>query len=185
VEDAVKDGCTEIWLTSQDNGCYGLDIGSSLPEILRKVCAVKGDFTIRVGMMNPTHIKNMADKLVDAYENEKMQKFLHLPVQSGSDKILKSMRRGYNVEDFLGIVGKFRKAFPTLTLSTDIIVGFPTETEDDFQLTVDLLKRTRPQKVNISKFGVRPETGASKMEQLPVEVVNKRSRSLYEIIKSL
>jgi MiaB-like tRNA modifying enzyme len=181
---AVKDGCSEIWLTSQDNGCYGLDIGSNLPELLNRVCAAKGEFTIRVGMMNPTHIKSMADELVEAYRDEKIQKFLHLPVQSGSNRILKSMNRGYVVEDFMRIVEKFRKSFPSLTLSTDIIVGFPGETEKEFQSTMELLKKIRPQKVNVSKFGARYGTEAAKMKQLPVETINERSRILHSLISS-
>jgi threonylcarbamoyladenosine tRNA methylthiotransferase CDKAL1 len=184
VQSAVNDGCTEIWLTSQDNGCYGLDVGTSLPKLLNEVCKVPGDFTIRVGMMNPTHVKGMVDELIDAYSNEKIQKFLHLPVQSGSDRVLKSMKRGYAVEEFKDIVDKFRQAFPDLTLSTDIIVGFPTELDKDFQATIDLLKGIRPQKVNISKFGARPGTGAAEMEQLPVETVNDRSRTLHKLVIS-
>ena len=95
VRTAVNNGCKEIWLTSQDNGCYGVDIGTSLPELLKAVCAVPGDYTIRVGMMNPTHVKPIVDELIEAYKNEKIQKFLHLPLQSGSNRVLKTMKRGY------------------------------------------------------------------------------------------
>jgi len=177
----VKDGCTDIWLTSQDNGCYGLDIGSSLPELLNTVSKIQGKFTVRVGMMNPTHTKQIVDELIEAYRNEKIRKFLHLPVQSGSNRVLKAMKRGYVVEDFVEIVEKFRQAFPNLTLSTDIIVGFPSETGEDFQATMELMKKIQPQKVNISKFGSRPKTEAAKMKQLPIEKINERSRKLHEL----
>jgi threonylcarbamoyladenosine tRNA methylthiotransferase CDKAL1 len=184
VQSAVDNECTEIWLTSQDNGCYGLDIGNNLPKLLNEVCKVPGDFTIRVGMMNPTHAKGMIDELIEAYKNEKVQKFLHLPVQSGSDSVLEAMRRGYTIEDFADIVKKFRETFPNLTLSTDIIVGFPTESDEDFQATLDLLEKLRPQKVNISKFGARPGTDAARMERLSVETVNERSRTVHKLVIS-
>ena len=183
VRAAVKDGCSEVWLTSQDNGCYGLDIGTDLPTLLKEVCSINGNFTVRVGMMNPVHAKKIVDELIEAYKNKKIQKFLHLPVQSGSDRILRAMKRGYMVRDFTAIVEKFRAAFPDLALSTDIIVGFPGETEKDFQSTVELLEKIKPEKVNMSKFGARPGTEAAKLKQLPPETISERSRRLHEIMK--
>jgi len=186
IECLVKDDCTEIWLTSQDNGCYGVDIGTNLAELLRAVCRVKGDFKIRVGMMNPAYVKNekLLNELIEAYKDKKIQKFFHLPVQSGSDRILKLMKRGYIVKDFENIVKRFRKEIPKLFLSTDVIAGFPEETEQDFQSTVELLKRVRPNKANISKFGMRPGTEAANMKQLDVKTVNERSAKLHKIISS-
>ncbi len=180
IQDAVKDGCKEIWLTSQDNAAYEYQ-NVRLPELLKKICAIKGDFTIRVGMMNPTYAKGFLGELIEAYKLEKIQKFLHLPVQSGSDNILKLMNRGYTVKDFVGIVERFRKAIPDIYLSTDVIAGFPGETEEDFQETVKLLKTIKPSKVNISKFGARPGTEAAKMKQIDVKTINERSRVLHEL----
>ena len=186
VERLVKDGCREIWLTSQDSGCYGLDIGTNLAKLLRAICAVDGNFKIRVGMMNPMYVKDekLLAELIDAYKDEKIIKFLHLPVQSGSDKILRMMKRGYTVVDFVKIVERFRKEIPNLFLSTDIIVGFPDEAEEDFKKTVELLKKIRPNKVNVSKFGARPGTKAAKMKQLSIKTINERSRELYKLISS-
>lgn len=184
VEKFVGDGCKEIWLTSQDNGCYGLDISTNLAELLKKVCVVEGEFKIRVGMMNPTHIKNFVDELIEAYKDDKVMKFLHLPVQSGSDKVLRAMKRGYVVADFEKMVERFREETPNLFLSTDVIVGFPGETEEDFQGTVELIKKIKPDKVNISKFGARRGTEAAKMGQLDMKIINERSRMLHEIISS-
>ncbi len=184
VEDLVKDGCSELWLTSQDNGCYGLDISTNLVGLLKKVCEVSGDFKIRVGMMNPMHIKNFLDDLIDAYKNEKIIKFLHLPVQSGSDKLLRAMKRGYTVAEFESIVERFRKEIPDLFLSTDVIVGFPGESDEDFQATIELLKKIKPDKVNISKFGARPGTEAAKIKRLDVKTMNERSKLLHELISS-
>ncbi|MEM4297746.1 MAG: tRNA (N(6)-L-threonylcarbamoyladenosine(37)-C(2))-methylthiotransferase [Nitrososphaerota archaeon] len=183
VEEAVRDGCKEIWLTSQDNGCYGKDIGTSLAELLRQVCEVKGDFWVRVGMMNPTHVKDRVDEFLDAYAHEKVFKFLHLPVQSGSDRLLRLMNRRYTVKDFLNIVERFRQKFPQVTLSTDIIVGFPTEGEDDFELTMKLIKTIEPDVVNLSKFGSRPGTVAAKMPQVDPNTIKERSLKLHRLIK--
>ncbi|MBI2041290.1 MAG: MiaB/RimO family radical SAM methylthiotransferase, partial [DPANN group archaeon] len=109
VESAIKDGCREIWLTSQDNGTYGIDRRTNIASLLEKICKIDGNFFIRNGMANPQWIKKFLPELISAYKNEKVFKFLHIPVQSGSDKVLKDMRRGYTVEDFKKIIGEFRK----------------------------------------------------------------------------
>ncbi len=185
IKNSLNQGCKEIWLTSQDCGCYGMDMDSSLPELLQNICKVKGKFFIRIGMMNPTHVKHMLDDLIDSYRLEKIFKFLHLPVQSGSNRILKRMNRGYSARDFKNIVKKFKKEFPLLTLSTDVIVGFPSEKNNDFQKTLDLIKEVKPDIVNISKFGPRPGTEASKMEQLPRETINDRTKRLVGLVERI
>jgi len=185
VKNSIKDGCKEIWLTSQDNGCYGFDMGMRLAELLRKICEIDGKFLVRVGMMNPLHTRKILDDLIKVYKNEKIFKFLHLPVESGSDKILDLMKRGYKVKDFINIVRKFRKDIPNLTLSTDIIVRFPSETERDFRKTIELIEKIRPDIVNISKFGSRPRTEAAKMKQLDRNIVNKRSPILHKLVKKI
>jgi len=183
VKKLVKDGCADIWLTSQDNGCYGFDIRTDLAALLKKVCSVNGNFKIRVGMTNPRYVKNEKplNELLEAYKNKKVMKFLHLPVQSGSDKILRLMKRGYVAAEFEKIVERFRKEIPDLFLSTDVIIGFPGEREKDFQATVELLKKIKPDKVSVSKFGARPGTKASKMDQLDVKIINERSKRLHRI----
>ncbi|MCX6821043.1 MAG: tRNA (N(6)-L-threonylcarbamoyladenosine(37)-C(2))-methylthiotransferase [Candidatus Aenigmarchaeota archaeon] len=176
----VKDGCRKIWLTSEDNSCYGLDAKTNLAELIGAVSKVPGNFTIRVGMMNPTYIrdKKLLSALIEAYKNPKVSKFLHVPVQSGSDKILRAMKRGYTVADFEKIVAAFRKEVPGMYIDTDVIVGFPGETDEDFDATVSLLARVKPEKVNLSKFGARPGTEASKLKQLPAQAVSARSRAV-------
>jgi len=182
---AVKTGCKEIWITSQDNSCYGKDIGSSLPELLNEICKIDEEFFVRVGMMNPMHAKEVLDELIEVYKNEKIFKFLHLPVQSGSNKILEKMKRGYNIENFIEIVQKFRKEIPGLTLSTDVIVGFSGESEEDFNQTISLIEKIKPDIVNISKFGARPKTEAAKLNQLDVKTVNERSSILHNLVKKI
>ena len=119
------------------------------------------------------------------YKDSKIQKFIHIPVQSGSNRILGSMRRGYEVKDFKKIVGAFRKEIPDITVSTDIIVGFPDENESDFELTVNLIKGIKPEKINISKFGRRSGTDASDMPgQIPYEAMRERSIRLHKLVMS-
>ena len=181
---AIGDGCKKIYLTSQDNGCYGFDIKTSLPELLDELVTVKGNYKVRVGMINPWHLKKILTQLVESYKSEKIQKFLHLPVQSGSEKILKEMKRIHTVENFKEAVEKFRETFKNITITTDIIVGFPTETEQDFQETYNLIKEIKPEVLNISKFSSRPNTTASKIKQLPSEVIKERSVKLDKLYKS-
>jgi threonylcarbamoyladenosine tRNA methylthiotransferase CDKAL1 len=123
--------------------------------------------------------------LIEAFKSEKIFKFLHLCVQSGSNKILKDMRREYKVEDFVNYVEEFRKEIPQLTLETDVIVGFPTETDEDFQQTVELVKKIKPDVVNISRYGSRPKTDAAKMKQIDSRIVNERSGILHDLVNKI
>lgn len=182
----LASGAQEIWLTSQDAACYGMDIGKSLPELLRAVCAVEGFFKVRVGMMNPHMVLNMLDDLLEAFEDDKVFKFLHLPIQSGDDEILKNMRRPYLVADFKRIVQAFRTRFPRLTLATDVICGFPGEREEAFRNTLKLIADVKPDIVNISKFFARPRTPAAEMNgKVPPAEIKKRSCLLADLAKKI
>lgn len=175
-------GVREFWLTSQDTACYGLDIGVSLPELLKAVCGVEGYFKIRVGMMTPNMALKILDKLVEAYRDEKVFKFLHLPVQSGDNQILERMRRFYTVKDFKQIVDTFRDTFSKMTIATDVICGFPGETWEAFEKTMRLLEDVKPDIVNISKFFARPGTPAAKMGgSAPFSEIKRRSSILSRL----
>jgi MiaB-like tRNA modifying enzyme len=185
IEKSVREGCREIWITSQDNSCYGFDTGMDLVELLGRITQIKGNFRVRVGMMNPSHLGPIIGRLTEVYKSPKIYKFIHIPVQSGSDKILRLMRRGYTVKDFKEIVDKFRESIPDLTLSTDIIVGFPGETEKDFERTLSLVRRIRPDVVNVSKFGPRPGTDAVRMKRLDDMAVKQRSTKLAHLVRKM
>ncbi|MFH1424969.1 MAG: tRNA (N(6)-L-threonylcarbamoyladenosine(37)-C(2))-methylthiotransferase [archaeon] len=185
VEQFIQDGCKEIWITAQDTAAYGFDINSNLAELLTKVCAVHGDFKVRVGMMNPNHVLKIQDELIGAFKSEKLFKFLHLPVQSGNDQVLKDMNRQYSVEEFKQIVERFRKEFPGFAISTDVIVGYPTETEAQFQDTLDLIKEIEPDDINISRFGKRPGTEAEKLKEHEEVVKKNRSSKLTDLAKEV
>lgn len=182
VQTEIKEGCKEVWLTSTDNGCYGFDIGTDLPSLVNAVVEIPDDFMIRVGMMNPMYMPRIKEELVKSFDNDKVFKFLHIPVQSGSDKVLHDMKRGHTVGTFREIVKKVKERFRDFTISTDIIVGFPSETEEDFQKTVNLLDEVRPDVVNLSKYSTRPGTEAAEWEQIDVAEVKRRSKIIFEQI---
>jgi len=185
VQTEIKEGCKEVWLTSTDNGCYGFDIGTDLPSLVNAVTEIPEEFMVRVGMMNPMYMPRIKEKLVEAYDNDKVFKFLHIPVQSGSNKVLHDMKRGHTAETFREITKKVKERFENFTISTDVIVGFPSETEEDFQKTVSLLDETKPDVVNLSKYSARPGTDAAEWEQLDAAEVKRRSKIVFEQISKL
>jgi threonylcarbamoyladenosine tRNA methylthiotransferase CDKAL1 len=186
IQSALTQGCKEIQLTAQDTASYGLDIGTHLGDLLTKVCAINGMFRVRIGMMHPAIAKKNLDPILAAYHHQKIYKFLHLPVQSGDDRILQLMNRGYSTKDFLLMVRRFRKIFPSLTISTDVIIGFPTETDDDFNKTMELIKKTRPDITNITKFSARPLTPAKTMAgRIPTHIVKSRSQQMTKLCSAI
>jgi tRNA A37 methylthiotransferase MiaB len=121
------------------------------------------------------------DNLLKSFENNKVFRFLHVPVQSGSNDVLNNMKRGHTVETFKDVVRKFRTKFGPFTISTDIIIGYPTETQENFEETITLLKETRPDIVNISRYSKRPGTVAAEMPQIDVAEVKRRSKQVTEL----
>ena len=181
VENLVGLGVAEVQVTAQDTAAYGSDIGTNLGQLLERLAAVPGDFMLRVGMMNPNSALLIKDQLLRAYQSPKIYRFLHIPVQSGSDRILRSMGRRYTAADFLRVVSAFRSAHPQITIITDVIVGFPGETEGDFQETLDLVKRLQPDKVNITRFSARPGTPAARLYDMPDRFKKDRSREITRL----
>ncbi|MDE1727298.1 MAG: tRNA (N(6)-L-threonylcarbamoyladenosine(37)-C(2))-methylthiotransferase [Thaumarchaeota archaeon] len=181
----VEDGCKEVWLTSTDNGCYGFDIGTDLPNLVNAVSQIEHNFMIRVGMMNPMYMPRIREGLLESFESPKVFKFIHIPVQSGSNKVLKDMKRGHTEEVFRKSNELFRKKFGRFTVSTDIIVGFPTETEDDFEQTVDLIEETRPDIINLSRYSARLGTKAASMDQIDVSEIMQRSKTVFDMVSRI
>lgn len=184
MEDDVAANCKEIWLTSTDNGCYGLDLKTDLVELLEKCSNIEGEYKIRVGMMNPMYVPRFLDRLISLYRNnDKIFKFLHMPVQSGSERILRKMKRGHTAKIFLDVVKELRKKIPEITIATDIITGFPSESESDFEETLNLIEESQPDVINSSRYSPRPGTVASKYPRLNTKIVKERSTRLHETIK--
>jgi len=185
VETEISEGCKEIWLTSTDNGCYGFDINTDLPTLVKAVSEIPQDFMIRVGMMNPMYMPRIKEELIKSYDSDKVYKFLHIPVQSGSDKILHDMKRGHTVKTVREVIEKAKERFTDFTISTDVIVGFPSETKEDFEKTVDLINEIRPDMVNLSKYSARPGTEAAEWDQIEASEVKKRSKIIFDIINKI
>jgi MiaB-like tRNA modifying enzyme len=178
----LADGVREFWLTSQDTACYGRDAGTNLAELIEAVSTIEGYFKLRVGMMTPNMALDILEDLIKAYRNEKVFKFLHLPVQSGDDNVLKRMHRFYTVVDFKKIVDAFRAAFQKITIATDIICGFPGEDEKAFERTLRLIEDVKPDIVNVSKFFARPRTPAAAMsDTVQFPEIKRRSAMLSSL----
>lgn len=179
-ESAVVRGAVELRLTSLDTAAWGLDRDDNrrLPDLLRAIATVPGDLWVRVGMMSPQTLGPILDRYLDALGSERFYRFLHLPVQSGSDRILSGMRRGYTVEEFRRQVARARARFPDLTLSTDVIVGFPGETEEDHSATEELIASIGPEIVNVTRFSPRPGTPAARLKPVGPRVAKRRSRAV-------
>ncbi len=187
VKSLVSDGCIEIQLTGQDCGCYGFDTGTNLAELVQQILAeVPGNYKMRLGMGNPRHMLQYIDPLLECFKDERVYKFIHLPVQSGSDSVLKAMNRKHNAQDYIDLAETFNKNFPLFTLSTDMIVGFPGESEQDFQDTLSILQKTRPTVCNITRFVARPNTPAYNMASaVPDKVKHIRSAALAEAFQRI
>ncbi len=184
VKRALRNGSMEIRLTAQDTASY-IHNGNNLADLIREVSSIDGRFRIRVGMMHPLSAIKILDELLEAYENEKVYKFLHLPLQSASPRILKAMRRGYDIDMFREIVKEFRKKFHDFTLATDIIVAFPGESDDDFEMSLNAIEEIKPDVVNITRFSPRPGTDAWKMKRMDTKVAKERSRIMAEVANKI
>lgn len=181
MKDAYASGAREFHLTGQDVGCWGHDSNETLPHLLSAIREIEGDFLIRIGMMHPGGIMNILDDLTDAFMDERIFKFLHLPIESGSEKVLRDMGRRYTLQNVFEIIQAFRRKIERLYLCTDIIVGYPTETEEDFKETLDVIARLAPDKVNATMFSPRPRTVASRMKDMPDRIKKERSRQLFRL----
>lgn len=182
---AIDEGVCEIWLTSEDTGAYGRDIGTSLPQLLSELVPVIPEgCRIRVGMTNPPYILEHLEAMAELLANPRLYAFLHVPVQSGSDFVLADMKREYCIEDFERVVTFLRERVPGITIATDIICGFPTETEEDFSATLSLVEKYRFPSLFINQFYPRPGTPAARMQRVPTQEVKRRTKRLSQLFES-
>ena len=136
-------------------------------------------------MMNPKNVLPIMDELLDIMEHENIFKFFHLPVQSGSDRVLEKMKRDYSIEDFISLIRTVRKRFPLSSIWTDIIVAFPTESERDFELSCRLVSELDFDYVNVSRFSPHKVTVASRFPQLSTQIAKSRSKCLSLLVKKV
>ncbi len=184
VKRLVDDGCIEIMLLGQNVNSYGktLEKKVTFAELLEEICRIDGLKRLR---FMTSHPKDLSDELIEVMaQNPKIMKHMHLPVQSGSDMILKKMNRHYDREKYLNTVRKLREAIPDISFTTDIIVGFPGETEDDFEDTLSLVREVGFDSAFTFIYSKRKGTPAAEMEnQVPEDVVKRRFKRLLDEVK--
>ncbi len=182
IRELAADGCREITLLGQNVNSYGKEFGGEcdFADLLAKICEIPGDFIVR---FMTSHPKDASHKLIDTMAaNPKIARQFHLPVQSGSDRILTAMNRHYNRESYLSLIRYMREKMPDIAISTDIIVGFPGETEEDFEDTLSIVKEARYDMMYSFIYSKRSGTPAAEMEdQVPEEVTGKRFPRLLEL----
>ena len=188
----VSDGCVEIMLLGQNVNSYGINFldeseiikenpDYDFPDLLEDVCRIDG--LKRVRFMT-SHPKDLSDKLIDVIaRNPKVARHIHLPVQSGSSSILKAMNRRYTKEDYMALVDKIRAKLPDVSLTTDIMVGFPGETDEDIQDTIDVIKYAKYDQAFTFIYSIRTGTPAAKMEQTDPKLVNERFNRVLEVVR--
>ncbi|MEM4735438.1 MAG: tRNA (N(6)-L-threonylcarbamoyladenosine(37)-C(2))-methylthiotransferase [Candidatus Thorarchaeota archaeon] len=186
VERCICHGCREIRLTAQDVGAFGHDTGESLIDLLSRIDMIRGAHVCRLGMFNVHLVQDFLPDLLEVVRSPHFFRFFHVPLQSGSDRLLELMGRPYTVAEWEWAVSTIRSTFPDATIATDVIVGFPDESEQDFDMTYDLIRRVRPDVVNISKYGDRPGTVASRADhKVPTDTKKSRSRKLTRLALSI
>jgi tRNA A37 methylthiotransferase MiaB len=196
-----------------DSGAYGLDLKTNLVELMeaisnddsatavspaRSASSVRAapalakapalsdpPFLVRLGMINPNHARRLLPSIIRLLKGPRFYRFLHIPVQSGSEKVCRDMNRDHSVKDFVEIVEAVRSGIPDATIATDIIVGYPTETEEDFGDTVRLLETVKPDIINVSRFSPRPLTKANELTSLPNRLVKARSTRLAALVREI
>jgi MiaB/RimO family radical SAM methylthiotransferase len=188
----LREGVKEFWLTGQDVASYGVDLGVDIVDLLRKVCCADavGEFWVRVGMSTPDLLRPLVEAFGDFLADHegwgRVFQFLHVPVQSGDDGILRLMRRRYCVDDFKHVISAFRRVSPHATIATDVIVGFPRESKQAFESTVQLIKEVKPDVVNVSKFFARPGTEAERMNgKVELGELKRRSEILARLAREV
>ncbi|CAL1409930.1 unnamed protein product [Linum trigynum] len=187
VKTVIADGVKEIWLSSEDTGAYGRDIGVNLPTLLNGIVAElppDASTMLRIGMTNPPFILEHLEEIAEVLRHPCVYSFLHVPVQSGSDAVLSAMNREYTVSEFRTVVDTLTELVPEMHIATDIICGFPGETDEDFAQTVSLIEDYKLPQVHISQFYPRPGTPAARMKKVPSNIVKKRSRELTAVFEA-
>ncbi len=186
IREAVARGAIEIKLTSQDTSGYGMDRDTDLAALIERITAIGGDFRVRAGMMHPRTAHRILDPLLDAMDHPNVYKFLHLPIQTGSRRILKAMQRGHRMEEFWAVVQAFRERFPRMVVSTDIIVGYPRETRSEHEETLRLLRELEAEHVNVTRYSARPGTPAAQAPgRVPSETAKARSGEATRLVMEI
>ena len=179
----VERGAKELWITAPDVASYGRDTDSNLAELIGELLERLPDHvTVRIGMMNPDTMLDIFDELIEVYEDPRVYKFFHVPLQSASDRVLKLMGRKYTYDEYRDLVKEIRRKFLDPTIATDILVGFPGEDEDDFDATVKALKELAFERVHVAAYTPRPLTLGARMRQVREDTKSRRVKEIYSVM---
>ncbi|HIH12610.1 MAG: MiaB-like protein tRNA modifying enzyme [archaeon GW2011_AR9] len=174
---AVEEGVQQIWLTSHDTMSYGLDIKTHLGQLLKELVSVPGNFKIKVGKGNPAHFPRIKDDVIPWFAHDKMFKLVHLPFYDENT--------AGDGQEFVAIVDEFREKIPHITIAMDIMIGHPTETEDTYWKKLELLKKTNPDELTLSRFAPKPKTPDAKLPPLAEEIVSHRFKVLTDVFQNI
>lgn len=186
IKDGLDRGYADISLSAHDSGAYGIDKGLTLPLLLREILKVKKEFKIGIDCLNPQHLCSFADELIEIYKDDRVLKYIHPSLQSGSDRIIKLMNRQYFSKDYISCLMKFQKKIPQMEFGTDIIVGFPSETGADFKATLRVIAYIPFKTINIFTYSSRPNTPAASLpDQIAEDVKQERKQQAFKLWKKI
>ena len=189
VKKAVEQGAVEVELTGMDLGTYGIDLYKrrALPQLLKNVVEkVKGNYMIRIGMINPEHLAEILDDFIDAIVSSgRIYKFVHIPLQSGSDQVLKVMGRRYDVETIKALVRELKNKIPGVSIATDIIIGHPGETDEDFEQTLRVLRELEFERVHVAAYSIRQLTTSPRLPPVSSRVVKQRMLAVMKTVEEV
>ena len=194
IDTVIQEGVVEIWLTSEDIGTWGIEIGKTIPDLLWNIVnllekkSLEDDrfkkVMIKLGMTNPNYIKEHKKELAKIFKQPQFYAFIHIPIQSGSNDILKKMKREYTREDFENLVSYLTEEISEIHIETDVICGFPYETDENFDDTLTLIEKFKPITLNISQYFARKGTSVARMPQIDHHKKKSRSENISELFES-
>ena len=185
VKEAISKGAVEIELTGQDTAAYGLDINFKLSDLIREILEIEGNYMLRIGMMTPEQAMRDIDNIIEVLKDKKVYKFLHLPVQTGDDKVLKLMNRKYTVDEYRKLVKEIRQKIPIVNITTDIIIGHPGEDDEAFNNTLELIKELKFERIHMAMYSIRPNTRSALMPQVPDPIKKERMRIANKVYEDV
>lgn len=184
IKTGLEKGFSIFRLVAEDTGAYGIDWGSSIIELLSEIFGIEGEFNIRLNSFNPQWLIKYRDELLPVMlsHSDRIQRF-RVPVQSGSDRILRMMRRPYEIEEVAAVLQEFTRHMPEMKLDTTLIVGFPGESQEDFDMSVKFIEEINFSNIFVNGYSDRPNTEASRsQDKLPPKIIRKRINVLRSLI---